>query len=78
MRSAIGNIENLLLVRAVLLISVSGLLLVAFLLITPNSLECCFLRQLADQELLRMETTPGEPTKDSRVSIFSGAPRGKM
>ena len=30
-----------------------------------------FLRQVADKELQRMETTVGEPTKDSKVGPFA-------
>lgn len=38
---------------------------------TSKFTSAVFLRQKADEELLRMETTAGEPTDDSRVGTFT-------
>lgn len=44
-------------------------IIIVFLSIIPHK-WFCFLRQEAELELQRMETTPGEPTNDNRVSIY--------
>lgn len=41
----------------------------AVALFLQNVRKCCLLRQKADEELRRMETTVGEPTDANRVRI---------
>lgn len=43
----------------------------ALVLVLQNVHKCCLLRQKADEELRRMETTVGEPTDANRVRIFT-------
>lgn len=45
-------------------------LFLAVVLVMQNVHTCCLLRQKADEELWRMETTVGEPTDVNRVRIF--------
>lgn len=40
------------------------------MLVMQNVHKCGLLRQEADEELRRMETTVGEPTDNNRVRIF--------
>lgn len=70
MRSLVNDIKNLLLVSASLWCLTLKLLMILFLGFVVNYARCC-LRQAADEELFRMETTPGEPKTDSRVSIMT-------
>lgn len=42
----------------------------AVVLVMQSVHKCGLLRQKADEELLRMETTVGEPTDTNRVRIF--------